>query len=198
MTSMRFFNVACERRDFRCAPEIRHIDMCTISPGRPWPGNRLLKRVFRQPVSSTSTACPTVTCASWGRRTRWGRTFKSMTRRTTSRHCGRPGITRSASPTVRTRGSRHRERGSGTRSTRSSSSGGRSRRFQSTTDSDRRGGGRSGREVQNIPRTQRRQAAQHEYRVCSPARAMRKMGCAAFAEQANAGVRPSRPTRAGA
>jgi putative addiction module killer protein len=38
-----FPNVACERRDFRCAPEITHLKTCMISPGHPWPGTGLLK-----------------------------------------------------------------------------------------------------------------------------------------------------------
>src|SRR5688572_28547528 len=45
-----FFNVACEKRGFRCASEIKHIRMCMISPGHPWPGHRLLKRDFQQPA----------------------------------------------------------------------------------------------------------------------------------------------------
>ena len=51
-----FRNVACERRDFRCAPKIKHIGMCMISPGRPWPGTRLLKAAFQQPASAALSA----------------------------------------------------------------------------------------------------------------------------------------------
>jgi hypothetical protein len=36
--SMPFFNVACEKRGFRGAPEIKHMRMCMISPDHPWPG----------------------------------------------------------------------------------------------------------------------------------------------------------------
>ncbi len=43
---MPFFNVACEKRGFRCAPEIRHLALCMISLGHPWPTSRLLKEFF--------------------------------------------------------------------------------------------------------------------------------------------------------
>ena len=45
-----FSNVACERRDFRSAPEITRLRKRMTSSGRPWPGRRLLK-------SGHSTAC---------------------------------------------------------------------------------------------------------------------------------------------
>ena len=41
-----FFNVACEKCDFRGAPEIRRLQ-CMISPGHPWPGlSRASKKEF--------------------------------------------------------------------------------------------------------------------------------------------------------
>jgi hypothetical protein len=45
-----FFNVACERRDFRGAPEInrpRHSHGRSILPGHPWPDiNRIVEKAF--------------------------------------------------------------------------------------------------------------------------------------------------------
>src|SRR5262245_38807769 len=44
---MDFSNVACEKRGFRCAPEIKRIRMRMISPDRPWSGtSRGLKEFF--------------------------------------------------------------------------------------------------------------------------------------------------------
>jgi hypothetical protein len=49
MHSVHFSTVACERRDFRGAPEIKHMGMCMISPG-PSMARPLLKIVLQQPA----------------------------------------------------------------------------------------------------------------------------------------------------
>jgi hypothetical protein len=46
-----FINVAGERRDFRGAPEIKRLRRRMISPGRPWPGIRLLNQGLQQPAN---------------------------------------------------------------------------------------------------------------------------------------------------
>jgi hypothetical protein len=46
-----FLNVACDRRDVRCVPEIKHMGLCVTSSGHPWPEARLLKTAFQQLAS---------------------------------------------------------------------------------------------------------------------------------------------------